>query len=136
MSEERQQGFGPYTPPFRYDDAGQYIWDSERKMLAEMRGWGMLKGKMCLSDEDAEKAQDRLGHKLVDALNLMWQMEAGKKEVFLICAYRTEDPKTGHQPPPYSLASSWAMATDTAEDDELKGRIRPGWSIQKFTLQN
>lgn len=66
-------GYEPWTPPFRYDDEGQWIEDSKGKRLLDMRGWGFLTGAgeaaLGLSSEVAAQIQDGIGERVTDLLN-------------------------------------------------------------------
>ena len=49
--------------PFRYDPEGQYIFDAENNMIADIRAWGHLKD---------ERLQDALGELIAKAVNDAW----------------------------------------------------------------
>lgn len=50
--------------PLQYDSEGQFIFDSENKMVMEVRGWGWIQ-----KNENPEQFQDDLGNKIVEILN-------------------------------------------------------------------
>lgn len=50
--------------PFYYDQYGQMIFDSEGKMIVDIRGWGWIQ-KL----DNAEKRQDEVGEMFADFLN-------------------------------------------------------------------
>ena len=50
--------------PLRYDEYGQYIWDANGNIIAQIRGWGRLQ-KL----SNGEKVQDAIGHFFVETLN-------------------------------------------------------------------
>ena len=70
--------YSPFKPPFRYDDLGCFIVDSEERKLLDLRGWGFLTGggleALGMSNEAAEKIQDSIGKRIVELIN----KDAGK----------------------------------------------------------
>ena len=59
-------------PPFRYDDYGQMIFDSNNNLVANVRMWGLLS-----KEPNAEELQDGFGQMMADSLNKM--AETNKK---------------------------------------------------------
>ena len=59
-------------PPFRYDDYGQMIFDSNNNLVANVRMWGLLS-----KEPNAEDLQDGFGQMMADSLNKM--AETNKK---------------------------------------------------------
>jgi|PlaIllAssembly_1097288.scaffolds.fasta_scaffold81561_2 hypothetical protein len=63
--------YAPWTPPFRYDDEGQMIYDAKNERVLDMRGWGFLTGKGSLGWMEARAArkQDEIGRRVVTLMN-------------------------------------------------------------------
>src|SRR5437867_1154468 len=57
----------------RYDNDGQYFFDSENHMIAELRGWGRIQNLFNPATEqgmnDAAKFQDEVGEFISQAIN-------------------------------------------------------------------
>ncbi|MFW6219851.1 MAG: hypothetical protein ACOCZ5_01425 [bacterium] len=60
----KKELFEVLKPPFRYDDYGQYIFDSNNNMVVDVRAWGKLQYY-----ENGEELQDSLGNMITDFLN-------------------------------------------------------------------
>ena len=64
--------YAPWKPPFRYERFGTQIVDSRDNRIVDVRGWGYLTGKgggLGMSEDQAEKIQDRIGEQVAAALN-------------------------------------------------------------------
>lgn len=57
----------PIRFPLRYSDLGTYIYDTDDKMVADVRGWGWIQ-KLELPEEK----QDALGEFMATAANEKW----------------------------------------------------------------
>ena len=59
--------------PFKYDNMGAFIIDSDCNKVLDLRGWGYLTGKgagaLGLTEEDAAKVMDQFGKWVVMRLN-------------------------------------------------------------------
>ena len=69
-----------FKQPFRYDPEGQYIFDAENNMIADIRAWGHLKD---------ERLQDALGELIAKAVSDAWNTrpllpESGGGKVWLV----------------------------------------------------
>lgn len=53
-----------YQKPFHYDDMGQFIFDANSKMVAQVRGWWDIKYQ-----DDPAELQDAIGTEIVWLLN-------------------------------------------------------------------
>lgn len=58
--------FQVIKPPFRYDDYGQMIFDSNNNLVANIRMWGVLS-----QEPNAEELQDGFGKLLAETLNAL-----------------------------------------------------------------
>lgn len=65
--------FGPFLPPFVYEEEGACISDADGKRIVDVRGWGYLTGgggcALNLHPDKAKAIQDRIGAFLVAAMN-------------------------------------------------------------------
>ena len=65
--------YAPWKPPFRYERFGTQIVDSRDNRIVDVRGWGYLTGfgfaEHGMSEDQAEKIQDRIGEQVAAALN-------------------------------------------------------------------
>lgn len=65
-----------FKAPFRYDSDASCIFEAGGNMMVDVRAWGYLTGRGSgahgLSDEEAIKIQDAIGHHLVGLLNTTW----------------------------------------------------------------
>lgn len=65
--------FVPWKGPFKYNEEGQFIVDSDNQIMLDIRGWGWLTGKgsggMKLDDSVAATLQDRMGNHVCNLLN-------------------------------------------------------------------
>lgn len=64
--KEKTNPYAPFKPPFKYDEMGNYIFDSEGNMIVDVRGWGFLTGigAMGYDQEKAMRIQDGIGHRI------------------------------------------------------------------------
>jgi hypothetical protein len=53
-----------FMPPFRYDKAGQMIFDANNNLCLDVRGWGLFQKK-----ENGLELQDSWGEFVVEAIN-------------------------------------------------------------------
>jgi hypothetical protein len=56
-----------FTPPFHYDANGQFIFDRNNVMIAEVRGFAHLNNQF--GAEEASLIQDQIGEFLTASLN-------------------------------------------------------------------
>lgn len=65
--------YSPWTPPFKYDEFGNWITDSREHRILDMRGWGFLTGgghgALGMHEDDASAVQDRIGKRVCELLN-------------------------------------------------------------------
>jgi hypothetical protein len=63
--------WSPFTPPFRFDPTGTMIFDSENRVVLEVRGWGYLTGSggLGLTDLEADKIEIEFGKRVAAAMN-------------------------------------------------------------------
>lgn len=61
-----------YKSPFKYESGSQQIFDSDNRLVLDIRGWGWLHSSGRL---DAEIIQDNFGNLIVDLLNSKFQEE-------------------------------------------------------------
>jgi hypothetical protein len=64
-----QNVFEVLKPPFRYDDYGQMIFDSENNFVLDVRAWGLLQYK-----ENGEMLQGDFGNKVAEGINYISQL--------------------------------------------------------------
>ena len=73
MSLPASVGYAPWTPPFRYDEIGNWVVDSKGNPIADVRGWGFLTGKcdrgLGLPQGEAERIQNEVGERIANLLN-------------------------------------------------------------------
>lgn len=66
-----QNVFEVLKPPFRYDNYGQKIFDSDNNLVLDVRAWGLLQYK-----QDGEMLQDDFGNKVAEGINGIAQQYA------------------------------------------------------------
>lgn len=66
----------PITGPIEYRQAGQYLYDAEGKMIANVRGWGWIQ---YLKVEDPEAVQDEIGQFIAEAISEKLERENAKQ---------------------------------------------------------
>lgn len=63
----------PIKGPIEYRAPGQYLYDAEGKMIANVRGWGWIQ---YLKVEDPEAVQDSLGQFIAEAISEKLERES------------------------------------------------------------
>ena len=64
--------YAPWTPPFLYNRAGQWIEDIRGRRILDMRGWGFLTGRgggLAMDEDEAAKIQDTIGEHVAVLMN-------------------------------------------------------------------
>lgn len=56
-----------FKPPFKYDNHGYYVSDSDGKKVLDIRGWGIIQ-----KQKDPELLQDTMGEMIVKSFNEMY----------------------------------------------------------------
>ena len=62
--------FDIITPPFKYDDYGQMIFDSDNNLVVNIRMWGLLS-----KEPNATELQDGFGKLLAETLNKLSEQQ-------------------------------------------------------------
>jgi hypothetical protein len=68
ITEIEKEVLGKFKLPVRYDNHGQYIFDADNQMVADVRAWGYLE-----RFDNAELLQDTLGEMIAKAFNEKYQ---------------------------------------------------------------
>lgn len=63
--------YSPFKPPFKYDDMGSCLLDSNDNKILDVRGWGFLTGRgaLALDDETAISIQNGIGQNVTNLMN-------------------------------------------------------------------
>ena len=70
-----------FKPPFKNDGFG-YIFDSNNKMILEMRGYGNISSSLNYDEEETYRQQDKIAEYLVECLNEGFEVLDKSEDIF------------------------------------------------------